>query len=862
MDDGNAIFPLTPPNGSEAEDNNEQDNANSDNESVFSFNFDAPATIAPEGALFSNPTSTPPSRMPESIRNLGILLHKRRRAAAQSAMRGGATAWIDQDDSGTYDPKRKRATPEEFPQKKVKRQRISPELNEDGNPKPRRVYKKVGYGLMVTLTLGSEKGREYLRSITPGPVESELSSEIDSDSSTDSDHDSGYGSFPKPRRRRKRQLQQPERLGASTERVDGLTIDDLTVGHPQRRGCKACFEAGDDECTLIDHKFDYPCEACRDGSVECELILKPELKKVCERCKKKRRSCSYRVDGGKGVESCQQCEEEGVKCCAGPMKESSYARRYDKPSRARRSKQDEGASSGEAEGRERMWVMCNQCRDGGKRCSLKSKQHWGPCSCCRKNHEECKFVLPPRQRQLLEAPDLSIRVKAGKKGKAGKGKAKGRRGHESPDEGGNPFSPTTHTKTLLREVGAQVVKQVRRERKKGNHHILKQTSFCHPIKFNYEPDPNNNHPCNWCDYPLFGFFGLSDDSGPRTVEGFYHDNGDGFEEIGGGYAENDISQTRMCIACTFDRLRIVGCPAHQYRKLIIGPEKGEGVDVDERVWDPDAWSAAIEACGREDKEGGRLVNEASYCSVCPDLAGFKCCAPSFSFGEEGEEEGEVEGCGLLLCEKCMEMMGKGIAAGFSRGSESLDALVGEAARARLLYPLGVRADAEFITTDGELMMRIGQGMGADGEDFDVSNSPNSPSRFTANQSYTETPKARKADKGKGKDMSFFSPPPVLNSTYPDSKGKGKEKDMGYATPTRGERGKQESPRVWIGELNGGLWMNDEVVEGKEERKMSFGGEIGSRKAKMGRKVKSTMWDKEKKVWGEVEVIELSSDDES
>ncbi|PMD45772.1 hypothetical protein L207DRAFT_508555 [Hyaloscypha variabilis F] len=464
MDD-EITSPLTPLNGSDGGDNdgletNDQDPSNSDNESLLSFNFDAPAAIAPEGALFANPTSTPPtSRMSETFRDLSILITKRRRAAAQNAMRGGATAWIDQDDSGTYDPKRKRATPDELPQRKAKRQRISPELDEQGNPKPKpkRFYKKVGYSLRVTLTLESEAGKEYLRSITPGPVESESSSETDSDSSTDSDHDSGYGSFPKPRRK-KRQPQLPERLGASTERPDGLKIRDLTVGHPQRRGCKACFEAGDDECTLIEHEFQYPCEACRDGSVECELILKPQLKKVCERCKKKRRSCSYRVDGGKGVESCQQCEEEGVKCCAGPIKESYYARRFEKPSRARKSKQIGRAESGEAEeGTERMWVMCNQCRDGGKRCSLKNKNSWGPCSCCRKNHEECKFVLPPpRQRQLLEAPDLSVRPKGSKKGKAGKGgktKVKGRWRSESLEEGEIPDTPNRkNSRTLLGEA--------------------------------------------------------------------------------------------------------------------------------------------------------------------------------------------------------------------------------------------------------------------------------------------------------------------------------------------------------------------------------------------------------------------------
>ena len=865
MDEDNYIFPMTPPSGSSAGDNdkhgaNNQEKSDSDNESTISFNFDAPATIAPEGALFANPTSTPPSsRMPETFRNLSILLTKRRRAAAQNAMRGGATAWIDQDDSGTYDPKRKRATPDELPQKKAKRQRISSELNEEGNLKQKRFYKKVGYSLMVTLTLESEKGKEYLRSITPGSVDSESSNETESDSSTDSDHDSGYGSFLKPRRR-KRQPQAPKRLGASTDRPDGLTIDDLTVGHPQRRGCKACFEAGDDECTLIDHEFEYPCEACKDGSVECELILEPQLKKVCERCKKKRRSCSYRVDGGKGVDACEQCVQEDVKCCAAPMKGSAYAKRFEKSSHTKRSKNEREVSGEAEEGMQRMWVMCNQCRDGGKRCSLKSKNSWGPCSCCRKNHEECKFVFPPpRQRQLLEAPDLSIRLK-GKKSKAGKGakpKAKGRWRSQSLEEDDLPDTPNRKTSHILLNEAIFNTTEGRKALKKGaspslplplptdlqtgKGHTFKKTCFSHPIQFNAEPSPDGAHPCNWCDYPLFGFFGHSDDSGPRTVEGFYHDNGDGFEEIAGGYSKLGFEQTRMCGSCTFDRLRIVGCEAHRYRKLVVGP-MGPGVDQDERVWDEgEVWDAALEACER-------LVLEAKYCSVCPELAGYKCCAPSFSFTDE--EEGEVEGCGLWLCDKCMELMGKGIAAGFSRGKESLDALVGEAARAKLLYPIGVRADAEFITSDGELMMRLGQGMGADGSDVENFGSP-------VREKYVQIPEPKKVDKGKGKDMSFFSPLPA--TSYTGSKGKGKEKDISYHTPKRETQRLQESPHVWIGDLKGGGWMNDVVVEGQEERKVVFGGEIAGKTLKKG---KSTVWDKEKRGWGEVEVIELSSGDES
>jgi hypothetical protein len=208
MDD-DANLPTTPLNASEAEDND-------DLESLPDFNFDAPAAPAPEAAYFEDYDATPEkSRMPRNIRELGILLNRKRRAAIQSTARGAATAWIDQDESGTYDPKRKRATPPECAPKKVKRQRLPEEFDdENGHPKPRRHYHPVGYGFPMAFVFKSEKALNYLRSITPGPFGSPSSSADDelSDSSTDSD--SGYGSFPKLRKKTK----QPKRLGASLMR--------------------------------------------------------------------------------------------------------------------------------------------------------------------------------------------------------------------------------------------------------------------------------------------------------------------------------------------------------------------------------------------------------------------------------------------------------------------------------------------------------------------------------------------------------------------------------------------------------------------------------------------------------------------
>ena len=119
-------------------------------------------------------------------------------------------------------------------------------------------------------------------------------------------------------------------------------------------------------------------------------------------------------------------------------------------------------------------------------------------------------------------------------------------------------SPKTNTRNLLEEVAVLGYKQGRRSLKKGNRHILKKTSFCHPIQFNYIPDPMGKHPCDWCQSPFFGFYGLTDETGPRTVEGYYLEYGEGFEEVCGGFADpgedgmQGRERTRMCVACTFE----------------------------------------------------------------------------------------------------------------------------------------------------------------------------------------------------------------------------------------------------------------------------------------------------------------------
>jgi hypothetical protein len=351
-------------------------------------------------------------------------------------------------------------------------------------------------------------------------------------------------------------------------------------------------------------------------------------------------------------------------------------------------------------------------------------------------------------------------------------------------------------------------------------------------------------PCSWCEHPIFGLFGLADTSGPKTVEGFYYPRGEGFEEVCGGWAERGYMQTRMCAACTFERVRMVSCTRHRMREL--DPRKGE---IDERVWDQEAWTKSMDALADDDEVGGELFLNARWCSVCPNLAKFMCCAKQ-SFSADGGEDGGV-GCGLLLCGECEELLGKFESSqpGGVSGGESLDAVVGERTRYKLFYGNGVRADAEFLTSDGELMVRIRQGMGGfgreDGDEDDV-----------------DSPKRCMRDKGKAKDMSFFSPPPrpVLHTPLQLQSRTWREETKSETKGLGGTWMCADNPKMtFSGKIEKEAGMGMGVgMKGEKRQAINFGEEV---RASGKGKERSRWFDREKGVWGEVEVTVLSDDDD-
>lgn len=140
---------------------------------------------------------------PNDFRELGLILNKRR-ATQHVAIRGVGAAWIDQDDSGTYDPKKERATPPATPPPRRRRRSPTDDDDED-RPRPRKSHRRIGYRSLLTFSFTSQKALDYLKSISPGPYDSRTATPEDelSDSTSEAEENDMFGPPLKCRKTRR-----------------------------------------------------------------------------------------------------------------------------------------------------------------------------------------------------------------------------------------------------------------------------------------------------------------------------------------------------------------------------------------------------------------------------------------------------------------------------------------------------------------------------------------------------------------------------------------------------------------------------------------------------------------------------------
>ena len=553
------------------------------------------------------------------------------------------STYLDQDESGTFDPACRKPL-ECIPiirKKRERRERADDGISKKIKSNTWQGGRQMGRQLLVVLKMTSEVGQAALRdfgtSLDNCPEHS-----LDQDNSDDSQTDSP-GSQAQPydfRERRRRDLSDITNAAGD----DDLRLEDLTLGHPAQRGCKACFEWGF-RCPLLDEGSRYPCAECTVDNTECELILEPAVKRTCEGCKSRRQQCSYREVESDHTGPCKQCANASRKCVAGPASgrtrtgpslDQAASRPYRKqnaqPRKYRLQPQKQNAIP---------QTLSVDCSD-----SLRDRE-WYPCTTDRECAGRNNCWNKSTALTIASLDHQTIKIDKGKERERGICSDKQRK-------------PTT-------------------AESKQRHVIT--TKLAHPIQFNYAYDDNDGiAPCHWCEDAIYGILGLGE------IEVEVIDNGDdqGFVEIAGGHTET-YGRSRMCEFCTTDRLKTTVCKSHELQPI-------DGMDPENFDY-----NAVMEWM----MPGMASVAPFGWCSICPGPA-FYCCSTKPEIDMEGQENlylGDQKGCGLILCESCALTLVSEHEGKLEKLLDSLEKDGGDGG-------FGIRADASFLHPEGELLRRM------------------------------------------------------------------------------------------------------------------------------------------------------------
>ncbi|KAI9706364.1 MAG: hypothetical protein M1836_003369 [Candelina mexicana] len=551
--------------------------------------------------------------------------------------------WLDEDQSGTYDPDGKKRLTVSPPPKRKRRNSetvgsaLQPLLPRKPKSSTWLFGRQEGKSLVVTLKLNSEKAKSLAREIPDHWPELALDSSEGSAlyedlwlASGPSLSENGTSRFGETYRLRSKYGSDSACQRFSRPKMpDDEDEKELTLGHPEARGCKACLELRQ-VCPLVSEDTTYPCYFCIEDGCECELILEPKRKRTCEGCRQRRCRCSYR-DGGDHALPCEQCQKLGRKCVAGPETDRINYNRYP----------NDKSTLHDSNGR--AFVACAPCRRAKKWCSLKDKSKKPPCKTCTANGIDCTFE---RLRKSVRTGGLCTAQKPAETSIATKVIQKDRDG----------IARTAETRTI-------------------------KTKFAHPMTFNYDPPEDGSFPCHFCDQAGYGIMGLVE----NRVEVIDWKDGQGYTELEGGNTGAGAEHSRMCFDCTAQRMRVFGCNAHDIQPMELMCTGGL-----------DLGSRSHELLLKLEE------STAGWCAVCPATAYYRCCAPQETdmYGQPADSGSlEASGCGLLLCENCAWSI-------VFEHDGDLTSLITAIQHDEQAHPTGFRADAGFLLPGGELLRQL------------------------------------------------------------------------------------------------------------------------------------------------------------
>jgi len=530
----------------------------------------------------------------------------------------------------------------------------------------------------------------------------------------------------------------PQETDDDDEDVKTLKLEDLTLGHPAARGCKPCFELGL-ECDLLTEGSSYPCAICDKDDVDCELVLPPEKKRGCEGCRKNKIKCSYRYEGSDHSKACDHCFNLGHNCVAGPFSgrmrtgpalgqkiSLSVQSAKTKPAPATQHESFTGPISEKSKvarvnrtsasaihkNRENSVVERGQGADeplesatstaGTKKIERKrfidamlhpvsrpdaavpSKSSSATTTL---RQQKINEILTPIPRQQHNAP-IKLFPRPSFKPPKKQQQIKTVGGIMAPlpkiSTHGytvtNPYSLPTPPSTTKPPPFAPLPAKP----------FTITTRLAHPIQLNFLPPPPSLPllsssttaptpipPCHFHPPTIYPLLGL-----PPLTPVVCATPSSGYTELHGGHTHAGFPASRMCPACTSERVRVIECGRHEMEELGVG-ERYVGV--------VGGWMENL-GRGEEGKgEGGWRL-----CTVCVGVAGWGCARG----GGEGGGGGGGGGCGLSLCERCAVRLVRE----FEGRLEGLvEAMVRENEGG---MGFGVRADVEMVLKRGEVGRRL------------------------------------------------------------------------------------------------------------------------------------------------------------
>ncbi|MCJ1268552.1 hypothetical protein MMC22_008440 [Lobaria immixta] len=235
---------------------------------------------------------------------------------------------------------------------------------------------------------------------------------------------------------------------------------------------------------------------------------------------------------------------------------------------------------------------------------------------------------------------------------------------------GGPRRPLSR---VSRSPADEILERASEKKAQDRINFVLSTRLAHPIQFDFRRlNCDDDTACHWCDDIAYGILGL----GVVQVSVMDCGDGEGYVELEHGHTAIGHLPSRMCSHCTKLRVSIVGCKIHEMQEIPMM----QGVAVDQKDY--------LELCLGE---SGPL----EWCSVCPDVAHYACAKSDILSLDD-------YGCGLRLCTICMVKLVGNHDGNLTSFLTELFKDVQQGQHATL----GVRADAEFLHPEEELMRRV------------------------------------------------------------------------------------------------------------------------------------------------------------